>query len=62
MPRANPFRRAGAIGVALTAWDIWRRIPKQHRRTIVRQARRHGPKVAAAVIAKSQQRRRRPKT
>jgi hypothetical protein len=44
------FRRTGALGVALTAWDIWRRIPKQHRRAIMRQARRQGPKVAAAVI------------
>jgi hypothetical protein len=48
--RVRIFRRTGALGVALTAWDIWRRIPKQHRRMIVRQARRQGPKVAAAVI------------
>ncbi|MFL5920725.1 MAG: hypothetical protein ACJ743_07120 [Gaiellaceae bacterium] len=52
-----PFKGAGPIGVALTAWDIWRRIPKQHRKTIVRQARKHGPKVAAAVIARRQRRR-----
>jgi hypothetical protein len=50
MPRLRTFRRTGAIGVALTAWDIWRQIPKQHRRAIIRQARRQGPKVAAAVI------------
>jgi hypothetical protein len=43
--------------VALTAWDIWRRIPKQHRRMIVRQARKHGPKVAARVIQQGQRRR-----
>jgi len=55
------FRRTGTIGLALTAWDIWRRIPKQHRRTIVRQARRHGPKVAAAVIAHSKRRANREK-
>ncbi|HET7555823.1 MAG TPA: hypothetical protein VFJ75_09245 [Gaiellaceae bacterium] len=57
MPRLKGFRRTGAIGVALTAWDIWRRIPKQHRRTIVRQARKHGPLVAAKLM--EQQRRRR---
>ena len=51
-----PIKGAGPIGVALTAWDIWRRIPKEHRRTIVRQTRRHGPKVAAAVIAYSKRR------
>ena len=53
------FRRVGPFGLALTAWDIWRRIPKQHRRTIMRQARKHGPKVAAKVM--EQQRRRRPR-
>jgi hypothetical protein len=50
------MKGAGPIGVALTAYDIWRRIPKQHRKTIVRQTRRHGPKVAAAVIAYSKRR------
>jgi hypothetical protein len=56
MPPFRAFRRAGPVGLALTAWDIWRRIPKQHRRAIVRQARRHGPKVAAKLM---EQRRRR---
>ena len=59
MPRLT--RRLGPVGIALTAWDIWRRIPKQHRRTIVRQTRRHGPKVAAAVIAYSKRRANRSK-
>jgi hypothetical protein len=49
------LRRTGAIGIALTAWDIWRRIPKKHRRTILRQAGRYGPIVAAKLM---QQRRR----
>jgi hypothetical protein len=38
-------RRGGTVGLALTAWDIWRRIPKQQRQQILRQARRHGPEV-----------------
>ena len=42
-------RRLGAVGIALTAWDIWRRIPKQHRKRIVREARTHAPTVARAV-------------
>jgi hypothetical protein len=50
MARLRAVRRAGPVGLALTAWDIWRRIPKQHRRTIVRQARKHGPKVAAKLV------------
>ena len=43
-------RRTGAVGVALTAWDLWRRIPPQHRRRIMRQARKHGPTIAKRVI------------
>ena len=42
-------RRMGAVGIALTAWDIWRRIPKQQPRMITREARRHAPTVARAV-------------
>jgi hypothetical protein len=42
-------RRMGAVGIALTAWDIWRRIPKQHRRRIAREARKHAPTIARAV-------------
>jgi hypothetical protein len=42
-------RRAGPVGIALTAWDIWRRIPKKQRKRILRQARRHGPTVVRNV-------------
>jgi len=48
MPR--PFRllprRAGPVGLALTAFDIWRRIPKRQRRQIIQATRKHGPRVA----------------
>jgi hypothetical protein len=54
------LRRAGPVGVVLTAWDIWRRIPPRHRKTIVKQARKHGPRIAARMIQAQQQRRRRP--
>ena len=53
------FRRTGTIGLALTAWDIWRRIPKQQRRAIVRQARKHGPRLASKLMEQQQRRRRR---
>jgi hypothetical protein len=58
VPRARYLltRRLGIWGVALTAWDIWRRIPKQHRRMIIQQARKHGPKVAARVMQQRQRR------
>jgi hypothetical protein len=43
-------RKAGVVGLAMTAWDIWRRIPPQHRRTILRQARKHGPRIAMRAV------------
>jgi hypothetical protein len=54
------FRRTGTVGLALTAWDIWRRIPKKHRRAIINQARIYGPIVAAKVIEKRRRHRRAP--
>ena len=52
------LRRTGAVGLALTMWDVWRRIPPRHRKTILKQARKHGPKVAKRVM---HARRNRPK-
>jgi hypothetical protein len=51
------FRRMGAVGLFLSAYDIWRRIPPRHRRRIVAETRKHAPTVARAV----RQRARRPK-
>jgi hypothetical protein len=59
MARLRALRRTGPIGLALAAWDIWRRIPPRHRKMIVKQARKHGPRLAAKAL-KAQQRRRRP--
>jgi hypothetical protein len=50
-------RRAGPIGFALTAYDLWRRIPKHQRRQLVAATRKHGPRVASQLM----QRRRRPR-
>ncbi|MBD0330329.1 MAG: hypothetical protein ICV64_09535 [Thermoleophilia bacterium] len=41
------LRRLGPAGVALTAYDIWRRLPPQHRRRLLEEGRRHAPTVAA---------------
>jgi hypothetical protein len=38
-------RRAGPVGLALTAWDLWRRIPPKQRKQLLKAARRHGPKI-----------------
>ena len=49
----GPFRlltrRVGPLGVALTAYDIWRRLPPKQRKQLMNIARRHGPTVAANV-------------
>lgn len=51
MPRARYLltRRLGFWGVVLTAWDVWRHIPKQHRKRIYRQVRLHAPTVARTL-------------
>jgi hypothetical protein len=42
-------RRAGPFGLALTAWDVWRRIPPKQRKQLLRQMRKHGPTVVEQV-------------
>jgi hypothetical protein len=37
------------VAVALTLYDIWRRLPPKQRAQLVVLARRHGPTVAAKV-------------
>jgi hypothetical protein len=62
MPR--PFRlvtrRAGPVGLALTAFDLWRRIPKRQRRQIIQATRKHGPRVARHLIERRRRLARRP--
>jgi hypothetical protein len=43
-------RKMGPVGVALTAWDIWRRLPPRQRKQLINIARRHGPRMAARVL------------
>jgi hypothetical protein len=40
-------RSAGPIGLALTAYDVWRRLSPRQRRLVARQVRRYGPVIAA---------------
>ena len=55
-------RRAGSLGLALTAWDMWRRIPPAQRRALIAGARVHGPRIvktaatAATAVAASKTR------
>jgi hypothetical protein len=52
-------RRVGPVGLLLTAWDLWRRLPPRQRQMIVEQARKHGPRLANAAAAKGRERARR---
>jgi hypothetical protein len=38
-------RRVGPLGYALTAWDLWRRLPPKQRQMLLRQMRKHGPTI-----------------
>jgi hypothetical protein len=59
MPRLVT-RRIGPLGVALTAWDVWRRLPPQQRRWMMQQARTHGPRLAKQAVAAQRAKRKSP--
>ena len=56
MPRLTRLlgRRAGPLGLALTAYDVWRRLPPSQRRRIIDATRTHGPRIAGSVVKKRQ--------
>ena len=62
---AIPFRllsrRAGPVGLVLTEYDVWRRLPPNQRKRIVDVARKHGPRVAAQVANNARRRPPRPR-
>jgi len=49
MPR---FRPTSPIGIAFGAFQLWRRLPPAQRQRVVQTARIHGPKIAAAILAR----------
>jgi hypothetical protein len=53
--------KIGPIGLALTAYDIYRRLPARQRRQVRDLAFKHGPRVAASALAayKAQRQRKR---
>ncbi len=44
-------RRPGPIGLALTAFEVWRRLPPEQRRQIMDATRKQAPRAAAAALA-----------
>jgi hypothetical protein len=53
------MRPRSTIGLALAAYKVWRRLPPAQRRAVLNQARKHGPKAAAAAGAVLKGRRKR---
>jgi hypothetical protein len=45
--------RLGPVGVALTLFDVYRRLPPKQRRQILDLTRKHGPRVAGAAYARA---------
>lgn len=54
-------RSTGAIGIALTTYDLWRRLPPTYRRQAIALARRHGPPLALYIRQQFSEYRRRQK-
>jgi hypothetical protein len=56
------IRSAGPIGLAISAYDVWRRLSPRQRKLLVRGAKRYGPLIAAEAMrsAKGMMRRRPP--
>jgi hypothetical protein len=58
MVRRLFLRRLGPVGLAITAYDVWRRLPPGARRRLLEEGRRHAPTVAARgrqVLAKGRE-------
>lgn len=43
-------RRAGPWGTAFAVYDLWKRIPPKHRKKLIAQARKHGPRLAKQAL------------
>jgi hypothetical protein len=56
--RRRITRRLGPLGIALTAWDVWRRLPPRQRRWVAKQVRMHGPRLAKQALNAQKNRRR----
>jgi hypothetical protein len=46
-------RGAGPVGLALTAFDLWMRLPPKQRKQVMILTRKHGPRVAKAVVLRA---------
>jgi hypothetical protein len=42
--------RPGPVGMAITLYDIWRRLPPRQRKQLLRLVRKHGPAAASKLV------------
>jgi hypothetical protein len=49
VPRLGKLR-PGPVGLAITLFDVWRRLPPKQRKQVLELARKHGPKAAAKLM------------
>jgi hypothetical protein len=47
-------RKAGPIGLAMTAYDMWRRLSPRQKKLIAKQAKKYGPQIAARAMRSAQ--------
>jgi hypothetical protein len=59
MPRLKLTRGLGPVTAALTAYDVWRRLPPKQRKWLAQQARQHGPRLAKQALQAQRNRRKR---
>jgi hypothetical protein len=45
------------MGLAVSAWKLWRRLPPKQRKRVLKQVRKHGPKLAAKAVKYAAKRR-----
>jgi hypothetical protein len=50
--------RPGPVTIAITLYDVWRRLPPKQRQQALALARKHGPRAAAKLIQVQRRRRR----
>ena len=43
-------RGAGPIGLAISAYDVWRRLSPRQKKIVIAQVKRHGPKIAGQAV------------
>ena len=50
-------RRAGPVGIVLTAIDLWSKLSPSQKRRLIKATRKHGPAVARAAAKRAASRR-----